>query len=246
MNTAAIQNPAAAVAAMTPVTAKDIAAKLGMTPHAVEISLSRARKNVCTPAVVQVMKAAEEMGFKGKGDQDVCVDCGNTYTKVNNKQLICPECRKLRRRENMRQIRGSSVTGGWFGGNFKTHEEELARMKELRERGYSNAEIAKAVGRSVGCVFYNVGKQDPELWLQNVRMAHRIRAQKNAARKQYVVNKPIREYNKKVEEHNQLKMQVAKLEMQLRPQTPAIEKAAQTKIDFPLIDLHTVQPTALQ
>lgn len=247
MNTAAIQNPAVAVAsAMNPVTAKDIAAKLGMTQHAVEISLSRARKNVRTPAVVQVMRAAEEMGFKGKGDQDVCVDCGNTYTKVKSKQLICPECRKLRLRDNMRQIRGSSVTGGWFGGNFATKEEETARMEQLRGMGYSNKEISIKIGRSYMCVWHRIGKQDPELAKQNAAMAAHIRAQKNAARKQYVINKPIREYNKKVEEHNQLKMQVAKLEMQLRPQTPAIEKAAQTKIDFPLIDLHTVQPTALQ
>ena len=242
MNTT-IKNP---VAAMTPVTAKDIAAKLGKTLSAVQISLSKARKNVRTPAVVQVMKAAEEMGFKGKGDQGVCVDCGNTYTKVNSKQLICPECRKLRNREHARKMRGSSLAGGWFGGNFNTREEETARMKELREMGYSNKEIADKIGRSYAMVYNNLGKQDPILSKQNVAMSQHIRAQKNAARKQYVVNKPIREYNAKVEAHNKLKAEVARMEKELKPQTPAIEKAAQTKIDFPLVDLHTLQPTALQ
>ena len=253
MNTT-IQNPVAAVAsamnpavaAMTPVTAKDIAAKLGMTQTAVQISLSKARKNVRTPAVVQVMKAAEEMGFKGKGDQDVCVDCGNTYTKVNSNQLICPECRKLRCRENMRQIRSSSVTGGWFGGNFATKEEETARMKQLREMGYSNKEISEKVGRSYVSVWHRIGKQDPELAKQNIAMAAHIRAQKNAARKQYVINKPIREYNKRVEQHNQMKAELNKLQTELLTEKPAIVQAAQTKIDFPMIDLHTVQPTALQ
>lgn len=242
MNTT-IKNP---VAAMTPVTAKDIAAKLGKTLSAVQISLSKARKNVRTPAVVQVMKAAEEMGFKGKGDQGVCVDCGNTYTKGNSKQLICPECRKLRNREHMRKMRGSSLAGGWFGGNFNTREEETARMKELREMGYSNKEIADKIGRSYAMVYNNLGKQDPILSKQNVAMSQHIRAQKNAARKQYVVNKPIREYNAKVEKHNQMKAELNKLQTELLTGKPEIMKAAQTKIDFPMVDLKTVQPTALQ
>ena len=253
MNTT-IQNPVAAVAsamnpavaAMTPVTSKDIAAKLGMTPHAVRICLSRARKNVSTPTVVRVMKAAEEMGYKGKGDQDVCIYCGNAYTKVKNGQLVCPKCKKLYDRELDRQTRGCSVVGGWFGGNFATKEEETARMKELREMGYSNKEISEKVGRSYSSVWHRIGKQDPELTKQNVAMAHHIRAQKNAARKQYAINKPIREYNRRVEQHNQMKAELNKLQTELLTEKPAIVQAAQTKIDFPMIDLHTVQPTALQ
>ena len=119
-------------------------------------------------------------------------------------------------------------------------------MKELRSLGYSNAEIAKAIGRHYLCVLKHIGKQDPELSTQNRAMAAHIRAQKNAARKQYVLNKPIREYNKRVEQHNKLKAEITRMEAELRGQTPAIEKAAKIKIDFPLVDLHTVQPTALQ
>ena len=119
-------------------------------------------------------------------------------------------------------------------------------MEELRARGYSNAEIAKAIGRSYDTILCAIGKQDPELSKQNVAMGAHIRAQKNAARKQYVINKPIREYNRKVEEHNKMKAKVAQMEAELKPQTPVVEQAAQIQIDFPLIDLHTVQPTQLQ
>ena len=145
-----------------------------------------------------------------------------------------------------RKTKDGRTVKNWYGGNFKSRQEETARMNELRDLGYSNAEIAKAIGRGYLCVLRNIGKQDPELSNQNRAMAQHIRAQKNAARKQYVLNKPIREYNKRVEEHNKLKAQVAKMEAELKPQTPIVEKAAQTKIDFPLVDLHTVQPTALQ
>ena len=119
-------------------------------------------------------------------------------------------------------------------------------MNELRAMGYSNQEIAKAIGRSRTYVLDNIGIQDIELSKQNRAMAQHIIAQKNAARKQYMVNKPIREYNRKVEAHNKLKAQVAQMELELKPQINAIEKAAQTKIEFPMMQMETVQPVALQ
>ena len=134
----------------------------------------------------------------------------------------------------------------WHNGNFKTHEEEIARMQELRNMGYSNEEIAKSIGRTRNTVRCNIGKQDPELSKQNRVMANHIRAQKNAARRLYVLNKPIREYNKRVEAHNKMKAEIAKMESELLPQLPTIEKAAQIKIDFPLVNLSTLKPTALQ
>ena len=107
-------------------------------------------------------------------------------------------------------------------------------------------EIARKIGRSLSMVGNYLGSQDPVLSTQNRVMAQHIRAQKNAARKQYVLNRPILEYNAKVEEHNKLKAKVVQMEAELLPQTPAIEKAAQIKIDFPLVNLSTLKPTALQ
>ena len=43
-----------------------------------------------------------------------------------------------------------------------------------------------------------------------------------------------------------MKVEIAKMEAELLPQLPTIEKAAQIKIDFPLVNLSTLKPTALQ
>lgn len=156
------------------------------------------------------------------------------------------EYNRTHRAEMQKLAKERKVVTYYCNGNFQTREEEIRRMQELRDEGFSNEEIAKKVGRSSSMVYYALGKQDPELSRQNQQMASRIRAQKNAVRKQYILNKSIREYNAKVEEHNALKAKVAQMEAELKPQTPVVEKVAQIKIDFPLIDLHTVQPTALQ
>ena len=267
MNTT-IQNPVAAVASITyvpaatnrPVTYADIAAKLGMSPNTVCTYMNP--KYPSTGKGVQlVRKTAEEMGYDKQAvlnytsrnmvEKRVCsatCECGKVYQKKSGSQAYCPECAKAKRQEYrhvyIKVRNGRSMN--YRNGNFKTREEEVARMKELRELGYSNAEIAKAVGRSEQTVRNAIGKQDYELWRQNIAMGAHIRAQKNAARKQYLLNKPIREYNAKVEAHNKLKAQVAQMEAELKPQTPIMEQASQIQINFPLVDLRTVQPTALQ
>lgn len=129
---------------------------------------------------------------------------------------------------------------------FHSVEERTRYMSYLRSQGYGNFDIARMAGTTPKTVRYYIGSESTELANHNRAMAQHIRAQKNAARKQYVLNKPIREHNAKVEEHNRLKAQVAKMEAELKQQIPAMEKLAAQKIDFPLIDLKTVQPTALQ
>lgn len=196
-----------------PVTAKDVAAKLGKSAYSVAWYLGNEQsKDLQTPTAILVRKTAQEMGYKPR----------NEWTYAERPAKF------------------------YWNGNFHTKEEEVARMKELRAQGYSNAEIAKAIGRTRDTVWRSIGKQDPELAKQNVAMAAHIRAQKNAARKQYVLNKPIREYNKKVEAHNKMKAELNLLQMELLTEKPEIMKAAQTEIKFPMVDLKTLQPTALQ
>ena len=60
------------------------------------------------------------------------------------------------------------------------------------------------------------------------------------------MNKPIREYNKRVEQHNRIKAELAQLQVALLSEKPEIEQAAQTKIDFPMMQMETVRPVALQ
>lgn len=177
--------------------------------------------------------------------------CVAFYLSKNNLNMQTPTAILIRNtaKEMGYDRKVARTYGGfhsWYNGNFKTREEEVARMKELRAKGYSNPEIAKAIGRTTITVLRAIGKQDPELAKQNRIMSAHIRAQKNAARKQFVLNKPIREYNAKVEKHNKMKAELNLLQTELLTEKPEIMKAAQTKIDFPMVDLHTVQPTALQ
>ena len=221
MSNTMIHNPVAQVAAAMnrPVTKEDIAKVLNLPIGTVRAYLSKNPTASDKPGskVALVRETAKNMGY----DPAAAHAYGTTY-------------------------KDGRTTGTWYKGNFKSRQEEIARMQELRAQGYSNAEIAKAIGRTAVCVWTNIGPQDPELSNQNRAMAQHIRAQKNAARKAYVINKPIREYNKRVEQHNKMKAELALLQVDLLTQKPIIEQAAQTKIDFPLIDLHTVQPTALQ
>lgn len=264
MSNTAIMNPVAQVASMNrPVLKKDIANALGLPLGTVCAYLSKKApaKNLPGSKVELVRRTAAEMGYdpnaallwhygqnnaqrKSSLLECSCVVCGKTFQKTGTFQKYCPECAVAQKKMYQKKYHGRSMN--YHNGNFKTRDEEIARMNELRTQGYSNSEIAKAIGRSDRCVLANIGKQDPELSKQNIAMAAHIRAQKNAARKQYIINKPIREYNKRVEQHNKMKEEIAKIEAELRPQTPAIEKAAQIKIDFPLVNLATVQPTALQ
>ena len=247
-----------------PVMLKDVAEKLGMPVSSVRDCMGN-HPRMAQKKVELVRQTAKEMGYDRRaigsyaGQQNrfnnkprvygegTC-SCGNVFAKHGARQIYCPVCAKEKHKECQRiyikKTNGRSMN--WYNGNFKTKEEEIARMKELREMGYSNHEIARAVGRANNTVYRNIGKQDHELWRQNVIMATKYRAQKNAARKQYLVNKPIREYNKRVEQHNRIKAELAQLQVALLSEKPEIEKAAQTKIDFPMMQMETVQPVALQ
>ena len=256
-----------------PVMLKDVAEKLGMPVSSVAGCLCP-HSRMSKEKIELVRRTVDEMGYVPKAarkfvnqpevKERFCSICG---TKLNNVQKkYCTSCGKLAQQQarldwkknnadKMREYRlkwshknghGKNTKTCYCNGCFHSREDEVRHMKYLREQGYSNAEIAKMIGRTAQTVLANIGKQDPELSKQNVAMAQHIRAQKNAARKAYVINKPIREYNKRVEQHNKMKAELNLLQLDLLTQKPIIEQAAQTKIDFPLVNLSTVQPTALQ
>ena len=119
-------------------------------------------------------------------------------------------------------------------------------MSYLRSQGYGNFEIARMAATTPKTVRSHIGNEPVELAKQNRAMAQHIRAQKNAARKQVVINKSIAQYNAKVEKHNKMKAELNLLQTELLTEKPKIMKAAQTEIKFPMVDLKTLQPTALQ
>ena len=246
-----------------PVMLKDIAEKLGLPLSSVRDCM-KTNSAMSKQKIDLVRQTADEMGYnttksrsycgkingqKAKGKPTVChektcVMCGKLYVPNSNRQQYCLACRGKYHKEYFKKYHGRCMN--YYNGNFKTKAEEVTRMKELRAMGYSNTEIAKAIGRCYDTVHRNIGKQDVELSTQNRVMAAHIRAQKNAARRQYVLNKPIREYNAKVEKHNKMKAELNLLQTELLTEKPEIMKAAQTEIKFPMVDLKTLQPTALQ
>lgn len=128
---------------------------------------------------------------------------------------------------------------------FRTVQEQIDYMLYLRKNGCGNTEIAKRTGVACMTVRRKIGPTPADLANHNRSTAQTLRAQKNAARKAYIRNAPIAEYNKKVEEHNKLKAQIVQMEAELRPQTPAIEKIAAQKIEAPAMNLTMLSPTPI-
>lgn len=205
-----------------PVTAHDIAAALNLSVNTVRVYLGKSEKK--SAACIRVQEYAKKVGYDPKAAYE--------YNRCNHK-------------ESIKHYRDTPVITYYRNGNFKTKKEENQRMEQLRAEGYSNAEIAKKIGRCLATVLNNIGPQDPELTVMNKKLSQTIRKQKAQARKQYVTNKPIREYNKRVEAHNKMKAELNRLQVELLTEKPAIEQAAKVKVDCPALDLHTVQPTAL-
>lgn len=293
MNTT-IQNPVAAVAsAMNPVTAKDIAEKLGMSLSTVKQYMSPGYR-WSGKGVQLVRKTAEEMGYdpkaalsyggsiwRGKSrktgayhnlsDAPDHIDGPVTLKRIAEIAGVSVPTvqREIKKQagpiwelalkygyENFRdpavierkaKEKAERKAQEYYKNTpFHSVEERTKYMLYLRSQGYGTFDIARMAGTTPKTVRYHIGSEPVELANQNRAMGQHIRAQKNAARKQYVINKPIREYNKRVEQHNQMKAELNKLQTELLTEKPAIVQAAQMKINFPLVDLHTVQPTALQ
>ena len=210
-----------------PVTAADIAAALHMSVNTVRVylgenNLTRGRKN--SPSVCRVRNYAASVGYDPKA------------AYAYNRAHIT---------ENKARAKAVSIETFYYGGNFHSKAEEKAKMQSLRDAGYSHAEIARKIGRCYETVLNNLGPQDPTLTLQNHRLAFQYRAQKNAARAQYLRNKPIAEYNAKVQEHNELKAKLNALQVELLTEKPQIEQTAKITVTAPQMNLVNLQPTAL-
>lgn len=84
--------------------------------------------------------------------------------------------------------------------NFPSKEAETLRMEYLREQGYSNAQIARKIGRSALTVRRRIGVQSKEMTIANVRYAMQRRAADKEHRRQIMAAKVVRQYNEKVTE----------------------------------------------
>ena len=89
-------------------------------------------------------------------------------------------------------------------GNFHTKEEEVAHMLALREKGFSNAEIAKKIGRGYLMVLKSIGAQPEDMTKANRIHGQEYRAAETARRKAYVESHKVAVHNETVCKLNEL------------------------------------------
>ena len=115
----------------------------------------------------------------------------------------------------------------YHNGNYATMAEETARMLALRAEGYSNAEIAKMIGRGKKTIWSRIGKGDPALAKLNRTNAAHYRAQRNNARKAYTARREIELYNNKMNEYKQAMTKAEHLKAELEKMRPSAKIPAQ-------------------
>lgn len=220
------------------VTTQEIAEKFGLKVTTVRQYL---RHSSCDTHVRanSVRDYATSHGWQPR--TKICVICGKHYVAHSSKQKCCFECKSVFTKSHHKESKYYKKVGGWRGGCFHTKDDETHYMEHLRENGYSNAEIAKKTGRSTVAVWGRIGRQPDEMTKQNRVLGLKVYAQKNAARKQYVINKPIIEYNKALNEVKVAAEHLEKLQQDLTVKEKIAQENARRTVDAPSIVLSTTQ-----
>ena len=232
---------------MVTITANDIAQKFNVSLRTAEQYL--APKSKYNSKTAQNMRAyATQIGYYAPDGK--CDRCGKVFQIKQRFQHLCPECAKYMKEKVWRHGKNRKF---YCNGCFHSREEEQKRMLQLREDGYSNMEIAQKIGRHYKTVLLAIGYQPDGITKKNKVMGQKIRAQKNASRKQYVVNEQVTEYNRKVDECEKKRVELKELQITVGNMEKAIKKdekrvtrLANKVIKCPDIELPVVQMTALQ
>lgn len=215
-------------------TLRDIADALGISQQTVQNAFCKSAQGRLSQSLLSsIQEAAKRMDYVSP---------------------MTPEGKK-RTQERLNAVRQAHF---WKGGNFHTKEEEVARMRQLREEGYSNMEIAKKIGRSYQTVRKSIGTQPTDMTLHTKAMSGAARTKKTQERKVYVADHTIRAYNDTLQEINTLRNDAKallekadSLEKKLVTQLPDVKKA-QKVATLPLltiepaINLASAQPTTIQ
>lgn len=171
-----------------------------------------------------------------------CPVCGREFKPGCNKAKYCPECRGRAFKDyQTAYYKKKKESRYWYGGCFHTKAEENNRMIELREQGFSNEEIAKKIGRVRETIRRAIGAQPEEMTKKNHQIGAKIYAQKNAARKQYVIDQSVAEYNKLVEEVRSVEAHLSKIKQDLAAKEQAVQKNARRTVKTPSISFATTE-----
>lgn len=86
----------------------------------------------------------------------------------------------------------------YHSGNFHSREEEVQHMRYLRAKGYTNAEIAKKIGRSYWMVWSAIGNQPEEYTKMSKKLSGKRISSANAARRALANRARIDELSEKL------------------------------------------------
>ena len=86
----------------------------------------------------------------------------------------------------------------YYNGNFHSRDEEVRHMRYLRVKGYTNAEIAKKIGRSYVTVYKAIGKQPEEYTKMSKKLSGKRISSANAARRALANRARIDELSEKL------------------------------------------------
>ena len=221
------------------ITTQEIAEKFGVTVGTVRVYL-KPSSNVKSQRADVIREYAALNGWYEHMKK--CPVCGREFKPGSNNAKYCPECRgKAFKDYQAAYYNEKKKSRYWYGGCFHTKAEENNRMIELREQGFSNEEIAKKIGRVRETVRRTIGSQPEEMTRKNRVMGHKIIAQKNAARKQYVIDKSVNEYNQLVEEVRSVEAHLSKIKQDLAAKEQAVHKNARRTVNAPSISFATTE-----
>lgn len=157
------------------ITARDIAEKLGVGVTTIHNCLTGYTCGYAKETVEKIQATAKEMGYDPK------------KARGRRSKTMEPKPEKF-----------------WCNGNYHSREEEVARMMTLREEGFSNAEIAKKLGRAILTVRRNIGAQPADMTKGNRIEGARNRWAKESRRKAYVESHKVTVHNDTVRKVNEL------------------------------------------
>ena len=110
--------------------------------------------------------------------------------------------------------------------NFPSREVETRRMEYLRAQGYSNADIAKAIGRGKMTVYRRIGSQPKDMTSANCAYGQKKRAQLNEHRRIVAADHTVNVYNAIVTDIAEVKSKMITLEGRLKEIRPDAIKAS--------------------
>ena len=133
----------------------------------------------------------------------------------------------------------------WCNTVFESRQKMVETMLDLRKSGYGNTTIAKKCGVVTVTVRRNIGPTPPSLMHHNRVVAQALRTQKNAARKLYLRNLPVAEYNDKVAIYKKLEAEAAEAKRKAEEAKAQAEEAAKRIVAVPKVNLAALKPTPL-